>query len=57
MKKGHIADPCRNKMKGEWPRSKIKQIQEESEDSESERLLIGLQKEFTKKSNHQRKNK
>ena len=42
-KEGHIADACRNKMKRERPRSKIKQIREDSEDSDGESVLNGLQ--------------
>ena len=34
-KEGHIADACRNKMTREQPRSKIKQIREDSEDSDA----------------------
>ena len=42
-KEGHIADACRNMMKREQPRSKIKQIREDSEDSDGESVLNGLQ--------------
>ena len=42
-KEGHIANTCRNKMKRERPRSKIKQIREDSEDSDSESVLNELQ--------------